>query len=220
MQSATGRLSLLVRGGSLAGLAGGELRFVLFVGQVVPPDPRKSHLVDRAATVAGPVLRIRIGAVAFRVVVSTDDVENRAGRHDWRDIVFVAEEPLQRPVRLEFPVLLLHPGLRQRCVAPDRRHAVRQRRMAMPLRWKTSGLLGSRRAHAATNRQSAANRALIGRLLAVKAHASALRTSRSRDNRPWGYPFNRTDISWGGGSPSCRHALSEVRGRIPGLVPH
>ena len=43
------------------------------------------------------------------------------------------------------------------------RHAVRQRRMAMPLRWKTSGLLGSRRAHAATNRQSVANRALIGR---------------------------------------------------------
>ena len=37
----------------------------------------------------------------------------------------------------------------------------------MPLRWKTSGLLGSRRAHAATNRQSAANRALISRLLGV-----------------------------------------------------
>ena len=71
---------------------------------------------------------------------------------------------------------------------PDRRHAVRQRRMAMPLPWKPSGLLGSRRANAATNRQSVANRALssaaywalIGRLLAVKAHASALRTSRSR----------------------------------------
>ena len=47
------------------------------------------------------------------------------------------------------------------------RHAVRQRRMAMPLRWKTSGLLGSRRANAATNRQSAANRALISRLLGV-----------------------------------------------------
>ena len=44
---------------------------------------------------------------------------------------------------------------------------MRQRRMAMPLRWKTSGLLGSRRAHAATNRQSAANRALISRLLGV-----------------------------------------------------
>ena len=52
-------------------------------------------------------------------------------------------------------------------MAPDRRHAVRQRRMAMPLRWKTSGLLGSRRAHAATNRQSAANRARISRLLGV-----------------------------------------------------
>ena len=35
-----------------------------------------------------------------------------------------------------------------------------------------------------------------------------------------GYPFNRTDVSWGGGSPSCRHALSEVRGRAPGLVPN
>ena len=39
--------------------------------------------------------------------------------------------------------------------------------MAMPLRWKTSGLLGSRRAHAATNHQSAANLALISRLLGV-----------------------------------------------------
>ena len=106
-----------------------------------------------------------------------------------------AQHVLVLPVRLEFPILLLHPGLRHRCVAPDRRHAVRQRRMAMPLRWKTSGLLGSRRAHAATNRQSAAHRLLIGRLLgvqrpligrllAVKAHASALRTSRLRDNRP------------------------------------
>ena len=91
------------------------------------------------------------------------------------------------PVRLEFPILSLHPGLRPRCVAPDvwgrrvagggaaalveeaGRHAVRQRRMAMPLRWKTSRLLGSRRANAATNRQSAANRALISRLLGVKA---------------------------------------------------
>ena len=52
-------------------------------------------------------------------------------------------------------------------MASDRRHAVRQRRMAMPLRWKTSGLLGSRRAHAATNRQAAAHRALIGRSSAV-----------------------------------------------------
>ena len=43
---------------------------------------------------------------------------------------------------------------------------------------------GSRRAHAATHRQAAANRALISCLLAVKAHASAVRTSRSRDNRP------------------------------------
>ena len=37
----------------------------------------------------------------------------------------------------------------------------------MPLRWKTSGLLGSRRANAATNHQSAANRALISRLFGV-----------------------------------------------------
>ena len=36
----------------------------------------------------------------------------------------------------------------------------------------------------------------------------------------WGYPFNRTDVGWGGGSPACWHALSEVRGRAPGLVPH
>jgi hypothetical protein len=28
----------------------------------------------------------------------------------------------------------------------------------------------------------------------------------------WGYPFNRTDVGWGGGSPSCWHALSEVHG--------
>ena len=44
---------------------------------------------------------------------------------------------------------------------------MRQRRMAMPLQWKTSGLVGSRRANAATNRQSAANRALMSRLLGV-----------------------------------------------------
>ena len=82
-------------------------------------------------------------------------------------MAFEAASACTRAVRLEFPILLLHPGLRHRCVAPDRRHAVRQRRMAMPLRWKTSGLLGSRRAHAATNRQSAANLALIGRSAAV-----------------------------------------------------
>ncbi len=40
------------------------------------------------------------------------------------------------------------------------------------------------------------------------------------DKVDWGYPFNRADVGWGGGSPSCRHALSEVRGRVPGLVPH
>ena len=108
----------------------------------------------------------------------------RFGRVTWLNgpVPLVLSRVRER--RLEFPILLLHPGLRHRCVAPDRRHAVRQRRMAMPLRWKTSGLLGSRRAHAATNRQSAAHRPFIGRLLAVKAHASALRTSRSRDNRP------------------------------------
>ena len=44
--------------------------------------------------------------------------------------------------------------------------------MGMPLRWKTSELLGSRRANAA-------NRLLIGRLLAATAHASASRQSRS-----------------------------------------
>ena len=43
------------------------------------------------------------------------------------------------------------------------RHAGRQRRMGMPSRWKTSGLLGSRRANAATNRSSAANQPLSGR---------------------------------------------------------
>ena len=42
----------------------------------------------------------------------------------------------------------------------------------------------------------------------------------SGENGGLGYPFNRTDVSWGGGSPSCRHALSEVRGRAPGLVPN
>ena len=35
----------------------------------------------------------------------------------------------------------------------------------MPSRWKTSGLFGSRRANAATNRESTAYRQLIGRLL-------------------------------------------------------
>ena len=30
-----------------------------------------------------------------------------------------SEKTLVWPVRLEFPILSLHPGLRQRCVAPD-----------------------------------------------------------------------------------------------------
>ena len=37
---------------------------------------------------------------------------------------------------------------------------MRQQRTGMPSRWKTSGLLGSRRANAATNRESTC---LIGR---------------------------------------------------------
>ena len=41
---------------------------------------------------------------------------------------------------------------RERLVESAGHGVVRQRRMGMPLRWKTSGLLGSRRANAATNR--------------------------------------------------------------------
>ena len=40
---------------------------------------------------------------------------------------------------------------------------MRQRRMGMPLRWKTRRLLGSRRANAATNREAAAKRPCSGR---------------------------------------------------------
>ena len=35
-----------------------------------------------------------------------------------------------------------------------------------------------------------------------------------------GYPFNRSQrCTWGDGSPSRRCALSEIRGRVPGMVP-
>ena len=76
------------------------------------------------------------------LIERTEEPKHSAGGFEWvsRQIVEAVD-----PVRLEFPILSLHPGLRPRGVAPDRRHAVRQRRMAMPLRWKTSGLFGSRR---------------------------------------------------------------------------
>ena len=93
------------------------------------------------------------------------------------------------PVRLEFPILSLHPGLRSRGVAPDvwgRRVAGGGAAAIVEEAGRPAGRLtggtpcasggwrcrcGGRPAgywdHAATNRQSAANRALISRLLGV-----------------------------------------------------
>src|SRR5262245_7288377 len=64
--------------------------FVFLVGQVVPADPGKAHLIDGAANSgAYPVLWIRVELVAGRVVEPGDDVEQRTCRHDWRHFVLV-----------------------------------------------------------------------------------------------------------------------------------
>ena len=68
----------------------------------------------------------------------------------------------------------------------------------MPLRWKTRGLLGSRRAHAATNRQSAANLALISRLLGVHWPFIDCEGARQRCTHvaaPFPDPFLRGDVT-------------------------
>src|ERR1043166_1175345 len=64
----------------LAGLclASRQLRLVLLIGQVVPTDPGKAHLIDGAACPGpNPVLRIRIELVAGSVVPPADDVQQR-----------------------------------------------------------------------------------------------------------------------------------------------
>ena len=53
----------------------------------------------------------------------------------------------------------------------------------------------------------------------VRGHPPSL--ERPPANRPWRTAaLNWSDVGWGGGSPACWHALSEVHGRPPGLVPH
>ena len=78
------------------------------------------------------------------------------------------------------------------------RHAVRQRRMAMPLRWKTSGLLGSRRANAATNRQSVANRRSSAAYLGVNRPFIGREGARQRFTHvaePFADPFLLGDVT-------------------------
>ena len=95
----------------------------------------------------------------------------------------------KQPVRLEFPILSLNPGLRQRCVAPDRRHATpcasggwRCRCGGRPAGYWDHGAPTPRPTanRLRIGRSSAAYWAFIGRLLTEKAHASAVRTSRRR----------------------------------------
>ena len=58
-------------------------------------------------------------------------------------------------------------------------------------------------------------RVLEGRREELSGYLAAHGVASGVHYFPWGYPFNRTDVGWGGGSPSCWHALSEVRGRAP-----
>src|SRR5438094_6949088 len=86
----------------LAGLclASRQLRLVLRVGQVVPTDPGKAHLIDGAARPGpNPVLRIRVELVAGSVIPPADDVQKRPSRHDWRHarIVVVDGMPVVVP---------------------------------------------------------------------------------------------------------------------------
>ena len=103
------------------------------------------------------------------------------------------------------------------------RHAVRQRRMAMPLRWKTSGLLGSRRANAATNRQSAANRALISRLLGVNRPFIGCEGARQRFTQvaePFADPFLLGDVTVTYDHVQPRLARRPPRARLRGGASH
>ena len=93
----------------------------------------------------------------------------------------------------------------------------------MPLRWKTSGLLGSRRAHAATNRQSAANRALISRLLGVHRPFIGCEGARQRCTHvaaPFPDPFLLGDVTVTYDHVQPRLARRPPRARLRGGAVH
>ena len=100
---------------------------------------------------------------------------------------------------------------------------MRQRRMGMPLRWKTSGLLGSRRANAATNRQSAANRALISRLLGVNRPFIGCEGARQRFTHvaePFADTFLLGDVTVTYDHVQPRLARRPPRARLRGGASH
>ena len=119
---------------------------------------------------------------------------------------------------------------------PPRTQQGRRRNGIIKRRRDRSELFSARRTHAprgelAATRLSPPVRSTYAAAIPLSEHSARRRSADLLGNigkqftvgpirLVWGYPFNRTNISWGGGSPSCRHALSEVRGRIPGLVPH
>src|SRR5688500_4911621 len=88
-------------GPAQASLPRGQLLLIFLLRQIDPPDPREAHLVDRALTVADPVLRVRVSTGVARVVVPADDVHDRPGRNQRCDIVRVVvnEVPVVIPVR-------------------------------------------------------------------------------------------------------------------------
>ena len=93
----------------------------------------------------------------------------------------------------------------------------------MPLRWKTSGLLGSRRANAATNRQSAANRALISRLLGVNRPFIGCEGARQRFTQvaePFADPFLLGDVTVTYDHVQPRLARRLPRARLRGGASH
>ena len=93
----------------------------------------------------------------------------------------------------------------------------------MPLRWKTSGLLGSRRANVATNRQSAANRALISRLLGVNRPFIGCEGARQRFTQvaePFADTFLLGDVTVTYDHVQPRLARRPPRARLRGGASH
>ena len=93
----------------------------------------------------------------------------------------------------------------------------------MPLRWKTRGLLGSRRANAATNRQSAANRARISRLLGVNRPFIGCEGARQRFTQvaePFADPFLLGDVTVTYDHVQPRLARRLPRARLRGGASH
>ena len=87
----------------------------------------------------------------YRREKSTTQINKRTGSEAtvWVRSPLVGD-PL--PVRLEFPIFSLNPGLRQRCVAPDVWPTLSRACDAVWPRWRASGDRGASSAQAATDR--------------------------------------------------------------------